>query len=116
MNAVMNLCAPSKIYFFVAIILLFLSFVSDARNKDNDKVCLGKLKCKNKPMYYLLNVLFILFWTWVLNKLCNMGWVKLSWFLLIFPFLMLVILFFMVSFLVIRMAKSMNYANVSVKI
>ena len=116
MNAVMNLCSPSKIYFFVAIILLFLSFVSDARNKDKDKVCLGKLKCKNKPMYYLLNVLFILFWTWVLNKLCTMGWVKLSWFLLIFPFLMLVILFFMVSFLVIRMAKSMNNANASVKI
>ena len=48
MNAVMKLCAPSKLYFFVAIILLFLSFVIDIQNKDTDKVCLGKLKCKNK--------------------------------------------------------------------
>ena len=116
MNAVMKLCAPSKIYFFMAIILLFLSFVNDLQNKDKDKVCLGKLKCKNKLLYYLLNVLFILFWTWILNKLCISGWVKLSWFLLVFPFFILVVLFFMVSFLVIRMAKSMNNANASLNI
>ena len=116
MNAVMKLCAPSKIYFFMAVILLFLSFVNDLQNKDKDKVCLGKLKCKNKLLYYLLNVLFILFWTWILNKLCISGWVKLSWFLLVFPFFILVVLFFMVSFLVIRMAKSMNNANASLNI
>ena len=114
MNAVMKLCAPSKIYFFMAIILLFLSFVNDMKNKDKDKVCLGKLKCKNKPLYYFLNVLFILVWTWVLNKLCTAGWVKLSWFLLLFPFIMLVILFFMISFFVVRMTKSLNNANASV--
>ena len=108
MNAVMNLCRPSKIYFFVAIILLFFSFVSDARNKDKDKVCLGKLKCDNKPLYYILNVLFILAWTWVLNKLCSAGWTKLSWFLLLFPFIMLIILFIMISFFVVRMTKSMS--------
>lgn len=111
MNAVMKLCAPSKIYFFMAIILLFLSFVNDMRSKDKDKVCLGKLKCDNKPLYYFLNVLFILVWTWLLNRLCSTGWVKLSWFLLLFPLIMLVILFFMISFFVVRMAKTMNKSN-----
>ena len=109
----MKLCAPSKIYFFMAIILLFLSFVSDMKNKDKNKVCLGKLHCENKPLYYFMNVLFILFWTWVLNKLCNTGWIKLSWFLLLFPFFMLIILFIMISFFVVRMAKSMNTPNAS---
>jgi hypothetical protein len=114
MNAVMKLCTPSKIYFFIAIILLFLSFVSDLKNKDKDKVCLGKLKCKNKPLYYFMNILFIVFWTWILNKLCSYGWVKLSWFLLITPFVILVILFAMISYMVVRMAKNMNNANASI--
>ena len=109
----MKLCAPSKIYFFMAFILLFLSFVTDMKTKDKNKVCLGKLHCENKPLYYFMNVLFILVWTWVLNKLCNAGWNKLSWFLLLFPFFMLVILFIMISFFVVRMAKSMNTPNVS---
>jgi hypothetical protein len=109
----MKFCTPSKIYFFMAIILLFISFVNDMQNKDKNKVCLGKLKCNNKPLYYLLNVLFIVFWSWILNKLCTYGWVKLSWFLLLFPFIILVILFFMISFMVVRMAKSMNNANAS---
>ena len=113
MNSIMKFCTPSKIYFFMAIILLFISFVNDMQNKDKNKVCLGKLKCNNKPLYYLLNVLFIVFWSWVLNKLCTYGWVKLSWFLLLFPFIILVILFFMISFMVVRMAKSMNNANAS---
>jgi hypothetical protein len=106
MNSIMKLCAPSKIYFFMAIILFFLSVVNDMQNKD--KVCLGKLKCDNKPLYYILNVLFILAWTWVLNKLCSAGWTKLSWFLLLFPFIMLIILFIMISFFVVRMTKSMS--------
>lgn len=114
MNSVMKLCTPSKIYFFVAVILLFLSFVIDMRNKDKDKVCLGKLKCKSKPLYYLLNVLFIVFWSWILNKLCSYGWVKLSWFLLLTPFFVLVVLFFMISYMVVRMAKNLNHAGASV--
>jgi hypothetical protein len=110
----MKLCTPSKIYFFLAIILLFLSFVNDMQNKDKDKVCLGKLKCKNKPLYYLMNVLFIVLWSWVLNKLCSYGWVKLSWFLLVAPFFILLVLFIMISYMVVRMAKNMNQANASV--
>jgi hypothetical protein len=116
MNAIMRLCAPSKIYFFMAIILLFLSFVNDMQNKDKKKVCLGKLNCENKPLYYFLNVLFILIWTWILNKLCTTGWVKLSWFLLLFPFFMLLILIIMISFFVVRMAKTMNNSNTSMSI
>ena len=112
----MKLCMPSKIYFFMAIILLFLSFVNDMQNKDKNKVCLGKLQCTNKPLYYFLNVLFILLWTWFLNKLCNTGWIKLSWFLLLFPFVMLIILFIMISFFVVRMAKSLNTGYASINI
>jgi hypothetical protein len=108
MNAIMKLCTPSKIYFFLATILLFISFVIDIQNKDKNKVCLGKLKCKNKPLYYLTNVLFIVFWSWVLNKLCSYGWVKLSWFLLLTPFFVLIVLFFIISYMVVRMAKSIN--------
>jgi len=116
MNAIMKVCTPSKIYFIIAVILLFLSVINDMQNKDKSKVCLGTLKCTNKPLYYFMNVIFILFWTWVLNKLCTTGWVKLSWFLLLFPFFLLIALFIMISFFVANMAKSLNNVNSSVVI
>ena len=108
MNSIMRLCMPSKIYFFMAVILFILSVVNDMQNKDKNKVCLGKLQCDNKPLYYFLNVFFILLWTWFLNKLCNMGWVKLSWFLLLFPFFVLLVVLIMISFFVVNMAKTLN--------
>jgi len=37
-----------------------------------------------------------------------MGWVKLSWFLLLFPFFVLLVVLIMISFFVVNMAKTLN--------
>jgi hypothetical protein len=39
----------------------------------------------------LVNILFTLFWTWVLNRLCSAGYIRVSWFLVLFPYLLLFI-------------------------
>jgi len=45
----------------MAVILFILSVVNDMQNKDKNKVCLGKLQCDNKPLYYFLNVFLFYF-------------------------------------------------------
>jgi hypothetical protein len=107
MNFINNFCTPAKLYFIISLILLVISLYYDITRNDKDKICLGKLSCKleNKPVFYLLNVLFILLWAFVLNLLCRFGWSKLSWFLFLFPYIILGILFLTVAGLVVFIAK-----------
>ena len=107
MNFINNFCTPAKLYFIISLILLVISLYYDLTRNDKDKICLGKLSCKleNKPVFYLLNVLFILLWAFVLNLLCRFGWSRLSWFLFLFPYIILGILFLTVAGLVVFIAK-----------
>jgi hypothetical protein len=103
-----NICTPAKLYFIISLILLAISLYYDITRNDKDKICLGKLSCKleNKPMFYVLNILFILVWAFVLNLLCFFGWSKLSWFLFLFPYIILFISFLTIAGFVLMIAKS----------
>jgi len=46
-----------------------------------------------------MKVLYILFWTWVLNLMCKGGYKNVAWFLVLLPF----VLFFVVLGLYILM-------------
>ena len=98
-----NLCTPAKLYFIISLILLVVSLYYDMTRNKKDKICLGKISCKveSKPVFYILNILFILLWAFVLNLLCRFGWSKLSWFLFLFPYIILGIAFLSIAGLVI---------------
>ena len=103
-----NLCLPSKLYMIIGIILLILSYYHDTKTNDDEKICLGSLKCaiKNKPAYYGLNVMFILFWAWFLNLLCRYGWGKTAWFIFLFPYVLMIIALIVITKMVIGIAKT----------
>jgi hypothetical protein len=102
-----NLCTPAKLYFIISLILLAVSFYYDITRNEKDKICLGKVNCKleSRPTFYILNILFILLWAVILNLLCSYGWSKLSWFLFLFPYIILGIAFITIAGLVIYIAK-----------
>ena len=101
---------PSKLYIIIAIILLIISSYYDIKSNDTEKLCLGNVKCtiKNKPAYYILNVVFILIWGWLLNLLCRHGWVKTSWFIFIFPYFLMLVAFIVVARMVVGIAKAQH--------
>ena len=107
LNFVYNLCTPAKLYFIISFILLAVSLYYDITRKEKDKICLGNLSCKiqSKPVFYVLNIFFILLWAFILNLLCRYGWSKLSWFLFLFPYIILGIAFLTVAGLVIVIAR-----------
>ena len=103
-----NLCLPSKLYMIIGIILLAISYYYDMKTNDEEKICLGNVKCaiKNKPAYYALNVFFILFWAWLLNMLCRYGWNKSAWFIFLFPYVIMLIAFIIIARMVVGIAKT----------
>ena len=63
------------------------------QNLGNNKLfCLGQEKCsvRNTGIVFVLEILYILFFTWALNKLCELGYEKISWFLFLLPFVIMI--------------------------
>jgi hypothetical protein len=94
----------------IGIILLAISYYYDIKTNDEEKICLGNVKCaiKNKPAYYAFNVLFILIWALLLNMLCRYGWIKTAWVIFIFPYVLMLIAFIIIARMVVVIAKTQN--------
>jgi len=43
-------------------------------------------------MVFMVKILFILFWTWVLNLICKDGHSGIAWLLVLFPFILLFVI------------------------
>ena len=85
-----NLCDPALFYFLVSMIAVILCILQNIGNRRSCKV--GNMNIKgNKFVIFLVKIIFILFWTWVLSLICRAGYKGISWFLVLFPFIMMVL-------------------------
>jgi len=75
-----SLCTPAFIYFLIGTFSLIISFISILFRKDFTF---------NTFFVFSINVVTILFWTWLLNLICKNGHTDVSWFLLILPYVFL---------------------------
>lgn len=89
-----NLCTPSYIYLVLSTIALVIMAI---QNYGNINVyCLGSYSCvvSSTLLIFLIKIVYVLFWTWILNLMCRAGATTFSWLLVLFPF----ILFFAIIF------------------
>lgn len=88
-----NMCTPATIYFVLSLIGLIMVGLNNLNN--HDKVCIGDYNCYvgNNTTVFILNAIYILFWTFILDLMCKGGYSSLSWFVLLLPFIILFILF-----------------------
>ena len=93
-----KMCTPATIYFLISLISLILVGINNLDN--NDKICIGNYNCYvgNNTTIFIVNAIYILFWTFVLDLMCKGGYSSLSWFILLLPFIIMFILF--VTFMV----------------
>ena len=87
-----NLCTPAYVYFVVSVIFLIVVYVQNYNN--NNVYCLGSYTCDvtNVWLIFMLKIMYVLFWTWILNLICMAGVPALSWFFVLFPFMLMFIL------------------------
>lgn len=91
LNRVRALCTPSYLYLVLSLISLTLIFIQNIGNTNT--YCVGNYGCEvNTASVFAGKILYIAFWTFVLNRICKAGYTSVSWFLLFLPFLSLFIL------------------------
>jgi hypothetical protein len=100
-----ELCEPSKLYFMVSMLIIGVVAIQNIINSDNQQYCIGPYRCpSNNNLYiFISKILYILFWTWVLDTLCRAGYKKMSWFLVLFPIILMFILITMFLFVNLTM-------------
>jgi hypothetical protein len=67
-----NLCTPAFIYFIISFIYLIINSLK-----------------KFDIMSIIVNIIFIILWSFLLNFLCKMGYSIISWLIIILPFFIL---------------------------
>mgnify|MGYP001040487002 CR=1 FL=1 len=71
-------CKPSQYYFLFSIVGLILMITF---NVITGSKC-GKI---SNTYTFMTQLFYILFWSWLLNKICEKGYSKFSWFLFLVP-------------------------------
>jgi hypothetical protein len=86
-----KLCTPSTIYFVLSLIGLILISLNNLNNKN--VLCVGNYNCNvgNTTTIFILNAIYILFWTFILDLMCKAGYSSLSWFVLLLPFIIIIV-------------------------
>jgi len=73
-----NLCKPSQYYLLFSIVGLLLMITYNI---------LTGTKCGTvtNTFTFTTQLFYVLFWSWMLNKICQKGYSKFSWFLFLVP-------------------------------
>lgn len=98
LKEVKKLCTPAFIYLAISVFSVLLVALQNMGNTN--KYCLGSFSCNvsNTFMVFLIKAIYIIFWTFILNLLCKNGYVNLSWFLVLLPFVLFALLLLLVMF------------------
>jgi hypothetical protein len=87
-----NLCTPAYIYLMISIFTIVVIGIQNLG--DNSVYCLGPHSCQteNKVTIFILKIIYIIFWTWLLNIICKSGYETVSWVLVLIPYVLLFLL------------------------
>jgi hypothetical protein len=87
-----ELCTPALIYFVISIIAFVLILLQNLGNNSNYN--LGTFSCRvpNTTIIFIVKLVYILFWTWILNLICKDGHSSISWLLILLPWLLLFVI------------------------
>jgi hypothetical protein len=87
-----KLCTPAYVYLVISMISIILMIVQNAGNTNT--YCLGNYACmvSNTAWVFAGKAFYVVLWTFILNLICSYGYRNISWFLVLFPFILFFIL------------------------
>lgn len=93
MNYLNAVCPPATLYFILSMITIGVIAIQSYLSGTNI-YCVGEGSCvvSNLYMVYAIKILYVLFWTWLLNVICKGGATYFAWFLVLIPYILFIVL------------------------
>lgn len=87
-----NLCTPAYIYLVISIIAIIVILFQNSGNSNT--YCMGNYSCQVSSLLliFVIKIVYVIFWTWILNLICKAGAPMISWLLLLLPIILMFIL------------------------
>jgi len=87
-----QLCSPAWVYFVLSTILILIAVFQNLGNTNYYR--LGSMSCGVPSTFvvFAIKIVYILFWTWILNLICRDGHSGIAWLLVLFPFVLLFVI------------------------
>ena len=95
-----ELCSPAALYFIISFFSLVIILFQNLGNSNSYTI--GSFSCRvpSTILVFIIKLIYILFWTWVLNLICKDGHTGISWLLVLLPW---ILLFVLIGMLMINM-------------
>jgi H+/Cl- antiporter ClcA len=87
-----ELCTPAYVYFILSVIGIIASVIQNMGNKNVYKMGMFSARVPNTMLVFLVKIIYVLFWTWILNLICKDGHKEIAWFLVLIPFILLFVI------------------------
>ena len=95
-----ELCSPAMLYFIISMIALLVVLLQNLGNSSSYNIGCFSCSVPNTALVFIVKLIYVLFWTYVLNLICKDGHTSLSWLLVLLPW---ILLFVMIGILMINM-------------
>jgi hypothetical protein len=82
-----KLCTPAQLYLFITLFSLVIMIYQNG-GTDSNVLCMGNYECHtapNKAVLVTVKLVYIAFWTFVLQMICKGGYKNFAWFLVLLP-------------------------------
>ena len=90
-----ELCTPAFVYFVLSVIGLILIIIQNLGNNKMYNLGTFSSSVPNTSVIFIVKILYILFWTWILNLICRDGHANIAWFLVLVPFILVFLMMIM---------------------
>jgi hypothetical protein len=78
-----DLCTPAFVYFVLSMIGIIFSIIQNMGNKHIYKLGMFTARVPSTILVFIVKIIYILFWTWILNLICKDGHKGIAWFLVL---------------------------------
>ena len=87
-----DLCTPAAIYFIISMLCIIISIFQNLGNKTQYMLGNYTANVPSTMLVFIVKIVYILFWTWILNLICKDGHKNIAWFLVLLPFILLFVI------------------------
>ena len=86
-----HLCMPAMAYLALSILTIFIMMFQNLG--DPASYCIGRYSCNvsDVNMLFLMKIVYVLFWTWIINIMCRDGFEGIAWVLVMLPYILMLI-------------------------
>ena len=87
-----KLCTPAYVYLVISVIAIVAMLFQNSAG--GTVYCVGDYECEvaSVPGIFIGKAIYVAFWTFILNAICKAGYKGFSWFLVLFPLILMAVL------------------------